>query len=137
MALGGALAFACAWVAIGVSAAPAEARCPAPYLVHGPGKWSAAEIDRARHHRYEVHRATLKLKPPVNWARDPYGSRRFRGALNTLGWMDVLFYDFRTNGRRKSLRQARDLALDWIRANPPGSRRTDRTWDDRISATRA
>jgi hypothetical protein len=105
--------------------------------VHGPGKWSAAEIDRARNHRYEVHRATLKLKPPVNWARDPYGSRRFRGALNTLGWLDVLFYDFRMNGRRKSLRQARDLALDWIRANPPGSRRTDRTWDDRISATRA
>ncbi len=133
------LAFAAAWVAITAfpGDASARGRCPAPYLVHAASEFDSQEVRRARHNVFQVHQRNLKLRPPVRWTRDPYNSRRFRGALNTLAWLDVLFYDFRENGRRQSLRRARDLALDWIRSNPPGSDRTDRTWDDRISATRA
>ena len=119
------------------SEAQARAGCPAPYLVHSPGVYGSEELERARDDVFRVHIRNVRLEPPVRWSRDPYDSRRFRGALHSFGWLDVLFYDYRENDRLASLRTARDLALDWIESNPPGSRRGDRTWDDRVTATRA
>jgi Heparinase II/III-like protein len=112
------------------------AACSPPYLVHSPREHSRAKVDRARDGVFKVHRRSVRLEPPVNWSRDPDDSRRYRAALSALAWLDVLFYDYLENGRRDSLDKARDLALDWIRSNPPSNGATDRTWDDRVTATR-
>lgn len=113
-----------------------RAGCPADYLVHGADTFSSQEIDDARHGNFEVAERPVHIERPVNWAYDPNHSRRFRGALNTLVWLDVLFYAYQ-QGDQGALRQARGLVLDWIGANPPDHGATDRTWDDRVTATRA
>ena len=123
-------------VLVPAAAQGAGPSCPPEYLVHNTGTHTQAEVDRAREGVFKVHRRSIRLAPPVDWSRDPDDSRRFRAALNALTWMDVLFYDYRVNHRRSSLRRARDLAVDWIRSNPHPQGATDRTWDDRVTATR-
>lgn len=110
--------------------------CQPDYLVHGPDTHGAGEIADARDGRFEVGDEKVKLVPPVDWTLDPHSSRRFRGALSSLAWLDVLFYAYQ-QGDRGALRQATDLVGDWVRQNPRRAGATDRTWDDRITATRA
>jgi len=114
----------------------ADGRCQPDYLVHAPDTHGTGEIADARDGRFKIGNEKVKLVPPVDWALDPHSSRRFRGALSSLAWLDVLFYAYQ-QGDRGAVRQATDLVGDWVRQNPRRAGATDRTWDDRITATRA
>jgi hypothetical protein len=105
--------------------------CPAPYLVAEPDSGASDEaIDQAHRWRFKIASKYVRLKPPVSWKRDPINSQTFRAGIVSLNWMRVLFFDYRENGNKDSLRKARDLALDFVNHQPLGGRNTSsQAWD--------
>jgi hypothetical protein len=115
-----------------------RAGCP-PYRVITKQKYSSEERQAARRWRFTVFHFKTRLKPPINWEQDPYGSRSYRQNLHGLTWIDTLLYAYRQTGDEATLRQARDIALDWIKNNPrrfrPG--RKGFAWHPKSSSDRA
>ena len=112
--------------------------CPA-YRAIERRKYSA-EVRRAvRRWKFEVFHFKSRLKPPINWERDPHDSRSYRQELHGLSWLDPLFNSFQRTGDEGLLRRARDIALDWIKSNPrqfkPG--RSGFAWHPKAAADRA
>jgi len=105
--------------------------CPAPYLVaEDDSVFGQDEINQAHRWRFTIATKTVRLKPKVGWKRDPINSQTFRAGIVGLNWMRVLLYDHRENGNERSLRQARDLALDFVQNQPLGGRKTSsEAWD--------
>ncbi len=90
--------------------------CPA-YRNLFEREYSAAEIAAAREGRFTIYRGLdARLVPPVNWTKNPHGRRGFRASLQTLKFLEVLIYAYR-QGSDAALRQAKALALDWMRGN--------------------
>jgi hypothetical protein len=106
----------------------------APFERH----YSPAEIAAARHDRFTIYRGLqTKLVAPVNWNKNPYGRRGFRASLQTLKFLEVLFYAYR-QGSDAALRQAKALALDWVRDNPgPSSSSSSLAWFNKTVGERA
>jgi hypothetical protein len=114
-----------------------KASCPADYLVRVQRQYDPEEIAAARRGQFHFGGADVKVKTPFDWTTDPVGSASFRARLHDLRWLDVLLYDYRTNGRVKSLRQAKRIAVDWVKQNPRRNPSTDRTWFDKVVGDRA
>jgi Heparinase II/III-like protein/Heparinase II/III N-terminus len=115
-----------------------RAGCP-PYRVITKQKYSSEERQAARRWRFTVFHFKTRLKPPINWEQDPYGSRSYRQNLHGLTWIDTLLYAYRQTGDEAALRQARDIALDWIKNNPQRFRpgRKGFAWHPKSSSDRA
>lgn len=118
------------------------APCPERYDNVFSRAYSAAEQEAALAGDFDVllgRRAQIKV--PVDWEMDPYDSRSWRHWLHSLGWwMDSLFYIYRQGGpnAEAALAQARDLALDWIAANPPApADPLNPPWAGKVAADRA
>ncbi|MGH2988959.1 MAG: heparinase II/III domain-containing protein [Solirubrobacterales bacterium] len=115
-----------------------QAGCPA-YRVIDERNYSTKVRRRARRWKFEVFHFVTKLNPPINWEKDPHGSRSFRQMLHGFLWMDVLIDAYKRTGDEGLLRQARDIALDWVKSNPrqfkPG--RKGFAWHPKAAADRA
>lgn len=100
--------------------------------------YSDSEIAAARHHRFTIYRGLeTKLVPPVNWNKNPYGRRGFRDSLQTLKFLEPLFSAYR-RGSDAALRQAKGLALDWVRSNPrPSESQSSLAWFNKTVGERA
>jgi hypothetical protein len=98
--------------------------CPAFRALY-EREYTRGEIAAARDGRFTIYRGLdARLDPPVNWAKNPHGRRGFRASLQTLKFLEVLIYAYRQGGpgSESALRQAKALALDWLRVNrSPGS----------------
>lgn len=103
-------------------------------------RYSRERVELARRkHRFTVYRGLkAKLRPHVNWAKNPHRSRGFRASLQTLKFLDVLLYAYRAQRSRAALRQAKALALDWVRSNPgPAHSRSGLAWIGKVVGERA
>ncbi|MGI9557931.1 MAG: heparinase II/III domain-containing protein, partial [Solirubrobacterales bacterium] len=115
------------------------ARCPAPYRVVAERSYDVRQFEEARDGLFHVlpSNPPVRVQSPVNWRMDPYKSSAFRGALQGLSWLDVLFQAYQ-EGDVGALRQARGLVLDWIRSNPRTSPSLPKkAWGDKVSGDRA
>lgn len=127
-----------------LAATPAEAAalraqpCPT-YIPLRNGSFSSAELAKARSGEFEVmNTRPAKLVPPVNWRQDPYRARSWTHYLHAFRWLDPLLYLYATRGDRGALTQARNLVLDWIRANPRGGAGVSPdAWRDKATGERA
>ena len=112
--------------------------CPT-YRAITERKYSSKVRQAARRWRFEVFHFNVRLKPPIDWAQNPFGSRSYRQNLHGLIWIDTLLYSYMRTGDEGLLRQARDIALDWIKSNPrqfrPGLRGF--AWHPKAAADRA
>jgi len=97
-----------------------------------------AELRRARRGVFSVYRFRTRLEPPIDWAMDPRQSARFQAYLSNWGFLDTLLGGYRRTDDPELLRQAAEIALDWVAANPranpeggPG------TWSGKITGDRA
>ena len=120
-------------------APPACAPILAEYLIDDQ---KPEVVAAAREGRFGVRKVELRLEPPIDWEQNPVESSSFQGKLQDLTWLDVLFAAY-LEGDRRALAQARDIALDWIQANPfanpyvEGKVRGDpKPWIDKIAAER-
>jgi len=100
-------------------------------------------VAAARAGRFGLKGVRLAMRPPIDWDQDPISSTAFRGKLHDLTWLDPLLYGY-LQGDRGALAQARDIALDWIEANPfadpyEGGRQRGgpKVWLDKVSAERS
>src|SRR5829696_320851 len=102
-----------------------RAGCP-PYRAISELKYSSEARRAARRWKFTVFHFQTRLKPPIDWEQDPYQSRSYRQNLHGLTWIDTLLYAYGRTGDEATLRQARDIALDWIKSIPrrfrPGRR---------------
>ncbi|MGH2993973.1 MAG: heparinase II/III domain-containing protein [Solirubrobacterales bacterium] len=115
-----------------------RAGCPA-YRAIEERKYSSKVRRAAQRSTFEIFHFKTRLKPPINWEKDTHGSRSFRQNLHGFLWMDVLMHSYKRTGNETVLRQARDLALDWVKSNPrqfkPGRRGF--AWHPKAVADRA
>jgi hypothetical protein len=115
-----------------------RAGCPAYHVVE-KGKYTAKVRRAARRWKFRVFHFKARLKPPINWERNPYESRSYRQELHGFSWLDTLFNAYKRTGDEGILRQARDIALDWVKSNPrrfrPG--RKGFAWHAKAAADRA
>ena len=116
-----------------------DAPCPPPLRPLPSKAYSDDAVRDARiRHLFKVGPYSERLKSPVNWLQDPHHSRRFRSALASLVWVEPLLYDYRHTQRGGSLKQARDLMLDWVRHQPHDGPRTSRdAWHSKVVGDRA
>jgi heparinase II/III-like protein len=107
---------------------------PVPLSAH-----SADAIRKARiQHLFKVGPYTRKLRRPVDWGQDPHHSQRFRNALASLTWVDPLLYQYRHRQRRGSLKQARNLMLDWVHhQSRHGADTAPAAWHSKVVGDRA
>lgn len=113
-----------------------KAGCPAPYIVRVQRAPADEKIRDARNGLFHLGGASVKVKPPHNWRADPVGSASYRARLHDLRWLDVLFWDYRKNDRLKSLRDAKNIVVDWVKNNPRARPSTDRTWFGKVVGDR-
>lgn len=114
------------------------ASCQPRYEVVAKKDHDAEEIAKARAGLFNVKGIEVRLVPPVDWDQDPIGSLAFRSRLHSLKWLDVLFYAYRETGDRDALRQARRLAVDWVKRNKLGTPGLSfRVWFDKVVGDRA
>jgi hypothetical protein len=77
------------------------------------------------------------LVPPVDWTMDPYDNTTWVHNLHGLRWLDQLLYAYVRDGDLEALGQARDLALDWVAANPLPAGDTGPAWASKVVGDRA
>ena len=114
-----------------------RAPCPPPYLaITRKTTYTKGDIATARRGTFDIKGHPTKIVPPVDWAMDPYNSKSYRGVLAGMKWIDPLLYASR-HGDRAALKQARNIALDWVDHNPRHHPPTDKSWENKIIADRA
>ena len=116
-----------------------HAPCP-PRLSPLPRRADSQDaVRKARtQHLFKVGPYTRKLSRPVDWLQDPHRSQRFRNALASLTWVDPLLYHYQHRQRRGSLRQARNLMLDWVHHQPRhGAHTAPDAWHSKVVGDRA
>lgn len=107
--------------------------CPRP-LPATDVSASSAKLQRSRQGSFEILDRPFRLRPRVDWQNlNPYHSDTWRSKLQSWGWSDPLIVRA-YQGDTAAVRQARDLVLDWIHANPPGD---GDGWKNKVSGTRA
>jgi hypothetical protein len=122
---------------------PPECAPPLYESIRNEVAYPAAAVAAARtEERFNLRRLKLRLRPPIDWDQNPDDSAAFQGKLHDLTWLDLLIYAYRT-GDTEALAQARDISLDWIRANPFANpyvqgrdRSEERPWIDKVAADR-
>jgi hypothetical protein len=117
--------------------------CPPYQVIRSTDEWTAEEQDAALLGEFAVDFTNFRsyrthLAPPVDWRKDPLHSQLWRSLLNSMRWLDVLFYVNRQRGDVGAIRQARDLVLDWVDADTDPHRAVDgRAWDSKTAGERA
>ncbi len=113
------------------------APCPPRYEVLRAGRFSPAEVARAKRGQFTINGDAVRLEAPVDWTMNPQQARSFAHNLFKFQWIDPLLYAYRTEGDVEALRQATDLILDFARANPPDGDPVDAdVWDDKRTGDR-
>lgn len=128
------------WLALEGTAALLSAPCPPLSALQpsGPRVWwrervSAAELAHARAGRFRVFgpRRT-RLAAPVDWHHDPLQAKVYRNQLHKLRYLGPLLRTYAEAGDRRALRQAKELAFDWVRQNRRGKPETaQQAWSDK------
>ncbi len=121
----------------GAGGQPTRDPCPGPYKAGKARKAGKAPLSVAalRRNDLEVLGRPIRLVPPVDWAQDPYHSKSWRSKLHAMGFLTPLLQRYSQAHDTASLRQARDLMLDWIRANKPDDGGI--AWKNKIVGDRA
>jgi hypothetical protein len=116
-----------------------HAACPPSLRPLSPHAYSDDAVREARtRHLFKVGPHSEQLVRPVDWLQDPHRSQRFRNALASLSWVDVLLYDYRHRQHRGSLREARNLMLDWVHHQPRhGAHTSPDAWHSKVVGDRA
>jgi Heparinase II/III-like protein/Heparinase II/III N-terminus len=120
-----------------------KAPCPSYDVIRSTDDWTADERAAALQGDFPVDFTNFRgfhthLAPQVNWRKDPLHSQLWRSLLNSMRWLDVLFFDFRETGDPTALREARDLALDWAAADRSPRRAVGtHAWDPKTAGERA
>ena len=128
------------------AATPAEVdalqsgKCAPYHVLRKKHAYTSKEISAAKNGDFTIIGRAAHLVPPVDWTQDPYHDVTWRTVLQSLSWMDPLFYAWRAPGGGPhdvaALSQARDLGLDWIGAHPspkPGNAWPPKVTGDRVS----
>lgn len=119
-------------------AALAAAPCPPRYEVLRAGRFTAAEVARAKRGEFVINGEGVTLEAPVDWTMNPQQARSFAHNLFKFQWIDPLLYAYRTEGDVEALGQATDLIADFAAANPPDGEPVDPdVWDDKRTGDRA
>jgi hypothetical protein len=114
----------------------AGAGCPEPKRLELEGI-RRQKVERAKRGVYSVFHTPTRLDPPVDWAQDPLGAHRFRQNLHKLRYLTPLLSAYELDGDTAALRQAIELALDWVRANPLGGENVPiEAWTDKVVGDR-
>jgi hypothetical protein len=112
-----------------------SAPCPEYRVVH-PQPHSAADMAASARWRFNILGKEKRLKPPINWGNSSFPSGTRRRWLQKVDWLDVLFYRYTVNGDVGALAQARDIVLDWARADRGGRQGSD-AWLNKVAGDRA
>lgn len=124
-----------ATAATALSFAPAASAAPNACRASAPGAQPSQSERAALRGSFSIlDQRPVRLVPPIDWNQDPFGSEAWRSRLHSLGWLDPLFDLYTRTGNRAALARARDIMLDWSRANPPHQ---GFGWADKISGSRA
>ena len=101
-------------------------------------EYGREQVQAARSGVFTIYRGLkARLIPPIDWTKNPHSRRGFRASLQTLKFLEVLFQEY-ANGSLSALRQAKALALDWVRANPnPASSQSSLAWFNKTVGERA
>ena len=125
------------WLELSADEAVVAAPCPSPSSVAlataSPGRLAAA-----RDGSFEVFGPRrVELRVPIDWTTDPLGAHRFRQNLHKLRFVEPLLASYATTGNTEDLRQATEIGLDWVGANPFGDRGTPvEAWSDKVVGDR-
>ncbi len=111
--------------------------CPA-YRVAQSRDHSPGEIQAAKDGTFAMtYAGPAVLIVPVDWDMDPYENRNWVHFLHGFRWLDQLLYAYVHDGDLDALAQARDLALDWIAANPLPAGDPGQAWGGKTVGDRA
>jgi uncharacterized heparinase superfamily protein len=102
-------------------------------------RYTPEAMARASRGVFGVHKSKVKLKGDVDWNLNPEHSTSFTSNLHRFTWIDPLLVTYRADGDLDALRQATELALDWIADHPmvPKNAQSGTAWGDKITADRA
>jgi hypothetical protein len=113
------------------------APCPPRYEVLRGATHPDAVVAAAKRGRFAINNERVTLRPPIDWNYNPIEARSFAHTLFKFQWIDPLLDAYRSRGDVGALRQARDLVLDFARANPPeGEPVHENIWDDKRTGDR-
>lgn len=117
--------------------------CPPEYKATITDPPPVEEQERALDGYFRIRGDWVQLVPPVDWRMNPRDSKAWVREIQNLGWLRALFAVYQDEEayseatRHAALLQARDLALDWIEANPlQGDIAAWRAWGDKRAADR-
>lgn len=114
----------------------ASAGCPAPNRIEVEGI-RPQKVERAKRGVFSVFHTATRLEPPVDWALDPLGAHRFRQNLHKLRYLTPLLSAYELDADTRALRQATDVALDWVEQNPLGGEGVSvEAWTDKVVGDR-
>ncbi len=101
-------------------------------------EYGRGQVQAARSGMFTIYRGLkARLIPPIDWTKNPHSRRGFRASLQTLKFLEVLFQEY-ADGSLAALRQAKELALDWLRANPtPAASQSSLAWFNKTVGERA
>jgi hypothetical protein len=117
-------------------AALMRADCPEYEVVYAQPAYARERQRDAMEGRFKLLDRNQRLVPPVDWRRDPQGSRLWRAKLNRFSWLDPLLFRYRELGDRAALRRALDLVLDW-RAAAARDEVHGEAWTNKVVGDRA
>jgi hypothetical protein len=117
---------------------PAQtAECPPRPALAQP-RASEAQLRRASEGVFDVYGFRTRLEPPIDWAMNPHGSLRFQAYLSNWTFLDPLLAGYRSTGDARYLRQAAEIATDWIESNPPENPAGGAgSWSGKVAGDRA
>ena len=120
--------------------------CPPDYRAEGTqSTFLPSRVDDALEGRFLLtHRMPARIRAGMNWRASPNHSENYLHSLYDFSWIDVLVWAYHDPKDRyspavqtRALREARDLAWSWVRAERAHRVRPGIAWRDRITARRA
>jgi len=125
------------WMSLSPALALDAAPCPDPADFDVPPVRDR-RLEAARQGSFHVFGpGPTRLQVPIDWSTDPLDANRYRQNLQKLRFLAPLLSSYAASGDVDDLRQARDVALDWIRHNPRGKPGTPpEAWSDKVVGDR-
>ncbi len=120
--------------------------CPPTYKAVDQLVPSAEVQKEAMKGNFQIDRYTppVHLRPPIYWRMDPFRSRHWQNGLQSMKWLDDLYFIytrstlFNRKEKLAALAKARDYVLDWISAADNPNRGVNRqAWVDKTVGDRA
>ena len=115
----------------------AEAPCPRPLAIDAPAP-RPQKLRAALQGKFAVFDTPTRIRPPVDWARDPLDAHRYRQNLYKLRFLTPLLGAYVHEGDERSLRHAVAVVLDFAEAQPRrGPETLAEAWTDKVVGDRA